>query len=589
MTNSNNNNNINTSNNNKKINQNTCNISTENIISNNNEEQRYNFRDRKKVDKIINTSNSYHLTIKQATELLGNNPVDESINKELSILIEKDCFTPVKNANNNHIIPSSLFLTEKITNDNNGTHKSLKSRLTGGGHRQWFYQSDGFASTVFPMTYNCMIQIANQYNFDMEVWDFKSAFINSELPKEEETYMILNADITKRYINLKPEYKHLIRNDGSLLVKLNKAIYGLKEAAKLWFNNITNTFKSLGFIQSENDQCLFTKYNPITSTFINLCIHVDDVLVIANNTEDIIDLKNQLTKKYGELKTQSGNVLHYIGSVITRDRQNFTTLIDQKSLISNLLKQFNITETSNAPSNDSIYESSGELLSEDKLHKYRSFVMSTLYLSMTRPDIAFTSAYLATKSHCARESDYNNGIKLLQYLNKTINYSKIYKYDPNFNIINVWADASYGIHNDGRSHTGYTIKCGYLSSPLISKSVKQNIISTSSTESELVAVFTAIPDIRLLIGLFNDFYLPYTIQLGQDNASAISLIYSGTCTNNHKKRNMVIKINTISEFVKDNQIIVYNIPSQEMYVDGLTKPIPNWKLEEHNTHLIYKY
>lgn len=61
--------------------------------------------------------------------------------------------------------------------------------------------------------------------------------------------------------------------------KLNKGIYGLKQAAKVWNDKLNEILKQLVFYQSEADLCLYIKTD--TETPIYLTVYVDDILIVA--------------------------------------------------------------------------------------------------------------------------------------------------------------------------------------------------------------------------------------------------------------------------------------------------------------------
>ena len=53
--------------------------------------------------------------------------------------------------------------------------------------------------------------------------------------------------------------------------------------------------------------------------------------------------------------------------------------------------------------------------------------------------------------------------------------------------VRVFIDATYGIHADGKSHTGSVVVIGGVG-PVHCRSGKQSIVSKSSTEAELIAL-----------------------------------------------------------------------------------------------------
>ena len=83
-----------------------------------------------------------------------------------------------------------------------------------------------------------------------EVADVKTTFLHGDLDEEI-------------YINLPEGYKEFLEKEfgettnGSYL-SLEKALYGLVQAARQWFLKLTNKLKNeMGFDQFSNDSCLF--------------------------------------------------------------------------------------------------------------------------------------------------------------------------------------------------------------------------------------------------------------------------------------------------------------------------------------------
>ena len=68
----------------------------------------------------------------------------------------------------------------------------------------------------------------------------KTAFLNGKLKKE--VYM---------------EIPEACNYKSYMVCKLNKSLYGLKQAAKVWFDELDNVLHKIGFVNSEVDNCIY--------------------------------------------------------------------------------------------------------------------------------------------------------------------------------------------------------------------------------------------------------------------------------------------------------------------------------------------
>ena len=76
------------------------------------------------------------------------------------------------------------------------------------------------------------------------------------------------------------------------LLRLHTNIYGLVEAAYLWFMDISATLKELGWTQGIYDMCVFRRASPEGMTY--LVLHVDDGMMGGRHTQMYYD---ELAKK----------------------------------------------------------------------------------------------------------------------------------------------------------------------------------------------------------------------------------------------------------------------------------------------------
>lgn len=114
--------------------------------------------------------------------------------------------------------------------------------------------------------------------------DISNAFLNGDL--NEEIYMTLPSGYTpKDGVTLPP----------NLVWKLNKSLYGLKQAFRQWFLKFSLTLMTLGFKKSHSDHTLFIKRTE--DRFVAVLVYVD-IIIASNNDDDVIFVKTSLAQHF---------------------------------------------------------------------------------------------------------------------------------------------------------------------------------------------------------------------------------------------------------------------------------------------------
>ena len=134
--------------------------------------------------------------------------------------------------------------------------------------------------------------------------DVNNAFLNGDL--HEEVYMQL------------PQGFHSKR--GNVVCKLNKSLYGLKQALRQWNEKFCSIIKHPGFKQSKADYFLFTK--KFNDSFITLLVYVDDILIARNNVQAVEELKTSLNQHF-KLK-DLGGLKYFLGLERARSDKGIT-------------------------------------------------------------------------------------------------------------------------------------------------------------------------------------------------------------------------------------------------------------------------
>ncbi|KAK8652356.1 hypothetical protein V6N13_061376 [Hibiscus sabdariffa] len=100
---------------------------------------------------------------------------------------------------------------------------------------------------------------------DYEIWqmDVKTTFLNGKL--EEDVYMT------------QPEGL-VTPGNTTKVCKLQRSIYGLKQASRSWNLGFNDAIKYFGFIENEDEPCVYKKISGSIISF--LILYVDDILII---------------------------------------------------------------------------------------------------------------------------------------------------------------------------------------------------------------------------------------------------------------------------------------------------------------------
>ena len=92
--------------------------------------------------------------------------------------------------------------------------------------------------------------------------------------------MRLDRMMTQLLIEIDASYKQFVEADGSMVVQLDKALYGCVEAAALWYSDLRGKLEKNGFVANPYDACVLNKLCP-DGVQITVVVHVDDLVVTS--------------------------------------------------------------------------------------------------------------------------------------------------------------------------------------------------------------------------------------------------------------------------------------------------------------------
>ena len=179
-------------------------------------------------------------------------------------------------------------------------------------------------------------------------------------------------------------------------------------------------------------------------------------------------------------------------------------------------------------------------------------------------------SFLATRVLCATEQDNIKLTRALKYLRSTADLGLTLEVNDIISVLG-YVDASYGVHIDGKSHTGAAISLG--KGAVYAKSAKQKVVSKSSTEAELIGLSDSASQIiwtrDFLIG---QGYKLDAATIFQDNMSTMALAKNGQ-SNSERSRHINIRYFFVKDRVDQGEVRIEYKPTGEMIADVLTKPL----------------
>ena len=409
------------------------------------------------------------------------------------------------------------------------------------------------------------------------------------MPKEsEEVLMRLDQFSTMIMTEIDKNFFQYVNGDGTSIVRSKRALYGCVESARIWNDKLDATFVGMGYKRNEYDKCVYNRIEDDCSQS-TLLVHVDDVLVTARDEKRVDNIMDEIEQLFREVTKSRGRVLNYVG--LTFDFRILKTVkITMQGFIADLMafveKRSDFCGTAVDPASGDLFDigvidDKNKLLETKEKEFFHSLTAKLLYLSKrVRPDILVAVAFLCKRVQVPTEKDMKKLIRVLQYVRGALDFGV-----GNSFFIIAFVDAWYGVHTNMRSHTGYTVGLG--SGPICSKSSSQKINCKSSTEAELIGMSDSLGHIIWLRNfILSQGYKeigPATIK--QDNKSTIQLARNGQ-PNSDATRHISIRYFFVHDRIKNNEIKLGWISTNDMISDILTKPIQGKKFKELRSLLL---
>ncbi|GJT50725.1 putative RNA-directed DNA polymerase [Tanacetum coccineum] len=217
--------------------------------------------------------------------------------------------------------------------------------------------------------------------YDYEIWqiDVKTTFLNGRL--DEDIYMVQ----PEGFVDPKHPRK---------VCKLQRSIYGLKQASRSWNKRFDEEIKRFGFTQNLDEPCVYQKASGSNVTF--LILYVDDIIIMGNHIPSLQSVKDYLEKCF--TMKDLGEAAFILGIKIYRDRSKRLIGLSQSAYMDKILKRYRMDNSKRGhipmqerlDLNKTQGASTPEEVKRMQNVPYASAVGSIMYaVRCTRPDVAF--------------------------------------------------------------------------------------------------------------------------------------------------------------------------------------------------------
>jgi hypothetical protein len=461
----------------------------------------------------------------------------------------------------------------KRKRDDSGKISRYKVRYVAKGYAQQY--GVDFDKTTAPTarleSFRLVLHLAASLGWDLQQLDVKTAFLHGVLPPEETAYM---------------EQPSGFEEPGKedWVWRLEKSIYGMKQASRIWNQTFHKTVSSWGFQRMRNEWCVYRRTSATGTTIFAL--HVDDIIVTSSSADETTHFKAELRSNW-EI-ADLGPAKFALGIAITRDLDNKSISISQTAFIDRILDRFNMSD---AHPVDIPMVVGAKLKRPDKsipvpAHvaawaartPYRELVSSLNYLAVTtRPDISYAVGRLASYLDCYQEEHWNAALRVLRYVKGTRLLVLTLGGSSSPSLLG-YADSDYAnCPETSRSISGY---CYSLGSGVFSWSSKKQKHTTDSTcYAEYVALHHAGKEVIFLRELLEGlgFPMPHSTALHCDNDAARQLTEDPSNHNNVK--HIRVKYHTIRDILEEELAHIVRVASTENTANIFTKPLAKTAFE----------
>jgi hypothetical protein len=449
-----------------------------------------------------------------------------------------------------------------------GSIDKYKARLVAQGFKQ--REGVDFTETFAPVakfsSIRALLALAAHYDLEVDQMDVVSAYLNGDI----------DADIYMK----QPEGFVTVGQEH-LVCKLQKSLYGLKQAGRQWYHKIDESLINFGFTRLQSDHCLYVLNKA--RLVIWLALYVDDILLISNSKRMLNRFKLWLSQQFS--MKDLGEAHFILGIQITRDRANRKLTISQQHYVESIVARYRMDESRpvSTPMECGIHflqsdcPSTQAELDGMRNVPYQSAVGAIMYTMLaTRPDVAYAITRLSQFNTNYGQKHWVALKRLLRYLHGTANYGITYGRvsGPQQHGLVGYCDSDWGFNEDRRSVSGYSF---IITGGAVSWSAKtQPTVALSSVEAEYMSSTHATKEALWWRSLLTELGrgekdLPTPTTIFSDSQGSIALVKNPEF--HSRTKHISIQQHFVREHVERKAVTFVYKQTQDMAADVLTKAL----------------
>ncbi|MBW0540391.1 hypothetical protein O181_080106 [Austropuccinia psidii MF-1] len=349
--------------------------------------------------------------------------------------------------------------------------------------------------------------------------------------------------------------------------RLNKSLYGTKQAPRMWQLKLVQVLRDLGMTSTRADDSLYSN----TEKTMFLHVHVDDGFLIGKSEKEILCFLKLLYAKL-KLKYQRNPTQHLGYHLMWLP--DGSVQLSQRDLIVRLLKDTDMENSRSvkSPCNLNLIRELETVDEPINVTAFQQAIGSLNYLAQhTRPDILFTVNSLSRYATHPTDKHWVALKHLLRYLKGSLDLCLHYFNNNDEEGLVGWADADYANdRSDRKSISGNIVT--YHGNPVSWTSKKQSVVAQSTTEAEFISMNLCAKQLRWMTYLLADLGQETTKPtVCNDNSGAVTI--SNQASLNHNTKHIEIRYQYVRDMVVKKLIKLKQVGTADMIADVLTKPM----------------